>query len=60
MGCTIRIIREPGFGRLGAVKSLPTEARQVESEAKVRVVEIQFPDGQTMIVPRANVEVIET
>ena len=57
-GCPVRIIREPGFGRLGVVKSLPPEAQRVESEAKVRVVELEFPDGQTMLVPRTNVEVI--
>ncbi len=58
IGAPVRIIREPGFGRLGVVKGLPPEARQVESEAKVRVVEIQLPGGETMIVPRTNVEVI--
>jgi len=59
-GSPVRIIREPGFGRLGAVKSLPAEARPVESEAKVRVVELEFPEGDTMVVPRANVEAIES
>lgn len=59
-GSPIRIIREPHFGRLGKVKSLPPAAVAVESEAKVRVVEVQFPDGRTTIVPRANVEAIET
>jgi len=60
VGSPVRIIREPGFGRLGSVKSLPPEARAVESEAKVRVVELEFPEGDTMIVPRANVEAIES
>ena len=57
-GCPVRIIREPGFGRLGVVKSLPPEVQRVESEAKVRVVELVFPDGETVLVPRTNVEVI--
>ncbi len=57
-GATVRIIREPGFGRLGVVKSLPPEPRAVESEAKVRVVEIELAGGETMIVPRTNVEMI--
>lgn len=48
----------PGFGRLGVVKGLPPEARQVESEAKVRVVEVELPDGEKVIVPRTNVEVV--
>lgn len=59
-GSLIRIIREPGFGRLGTVKRLPPGIEIVESEAKVRVVEIEFPDGETAIVPRANVEAIES
>jgi hypothetical protein len=58
IGSTVRIIREPGFGRLGVVKALPPEAQRVESEAKVRVVELELADGGTMIVPRTNVEVI--
>jgi len=58
-GSPVRIIREPGFGRIGQVKSLPSGIQEVESEAKVRVVEVAFPDGETAIVPRANVEAIE-
>ncbi|MFP4057960.1 MAG: hypothetical protein ACLF0G_13920 [Candidatus Brocadiia bacterium] len=57
-GSGVRIIREPGFGRIGEVKSLPTGLHEVQSEARVRVVEVQFPNGETAIVPRANVEVI--
>jgi len=59
-GSPIRIIRQPGFGRLGTVKSLPVAPRTVESEAKVRVVEVAFPDGGTAVVPRANIEAIES
>jgi len=58
-GSPVRIIREPGFGRIGAVKSLPPGTAAIESEAHVRVVEVEFPDSQVVIVPRANVEAIE-
>jgi hypothetical protein len=58
-GSPVRIIREPGFGHIGSVKSLPSGSQQVESEARVRVVEVAFPDGTATIVPRANVEAIE-
>jgi hypothetical protein len=58
-GSAVRIIREPGFGRIGCVKSLPSGSQNVESEARVRVVEVAFPDGTATIVPRANVEAIE-
>jgi len=59
-GTRIRIIREPYFGCLGRVKSLPHGLAVVESEAKVRVVEVACDDGRTAIVPRSNVEAIES
>ncbi len=58
-GDPIRIIRSPGFGRLGKVKSLPPELRRVESETKVRVLEVELEDGAVATLPRANVEAIE-
>ncbi len=58
-GSPVRIIREPGFGRIGVLKRLPAGVVPIETEAKVRVAEVQFPDGQTAIVPRANLEAIE-
>jgi len=59
-GHQVRIIREPYFGQVGKVKSLPSELQQIETEAKVRVMEIQLSSGETVMIPRANVEVIET
>jgi hypothetical protein len=59
-GVSVRIIREPGFGRIGKVRELPSAAEAVESEAKVRVARIEFPDGQVVTVPRANLEAIES
>lgn len=58
-GTPIRIIREPYFGAIGEVHSLPVELERLESESKVRVVKIQLPDGRVVTVPRANVEIIE-
>jgi hypothetical protein len=60
IGDQIRIIRNPNFGMLGKVKALPSELRTIETEASVRVLEVEFPDGKTAIVPRANIEAIET
>jgi len=57
-GSPVRIIREPGFGRIGRVKRLPPGTEVVETEARVRIVEVEFPNGETAIVPRANVEAI--
>ncbi|GAX59700.1 tRNA-dihydrouridine synthase [Candidatus Scalindua japonica] len=59
IGNQIRIIRNPNFGMLGKVKELPSELQAIETEAMARVLKVEFPDGQTAIVPRANVEAIE-
>ncbi len=59
-GTLIRVIREPNFGKIAKVTALPEELTKVESETLVRVLEAQFEDGTRMVLPRANVEVIET
>jgi len=59
VGSSIRVVREPYFGKLGTVRSLPHEPQQVESGAVVRVLEAELADGQSVVVPRANVEIIE-
>jgi hypothetical protein len=58
-GTPIRIIRQPYFGAIGKVHSLPVELQQLESESMVRVVNIELEDGRVVTVPRANVEIIE-
>lgn len=55
----IRIIREPYFGQLGRVTALPVELQQLETEANVRVLEVELDDGVPITLPRANVEIIE-
>jgi hypothetical protein len=59
IGSLIRVIREPYFGALGKVKELPNELQKMESESMVRVLEVEFEDGGTALLPRANVEMIE-
>ncbi len=59
IGSSIRCIRSPYFGMIGKVAALPPELQVVDSEAKVRVLEVEFGDGKKFIVPRANVELIE-
>ncbi len=59
VGDLLRVIRVPHFGRIGRVSALPVELRQVESGARVRVLEVEFEDGSRALVPRANVELIE-
>lgn len=60
IGTLIRVIRQPNFGRIAKVTALPEELTKVESETLVRILEAQFEDGTKMVLPRANVEVIET
>ena len=59
IGSFVRVIREPHFGSLGKVTALPSELQQIETEAKVRVLELELEEGQRVIIPRANVEIIE-
>jgi hypothetical protein len=59
-GTLIRIIRQPHFGRIAKVISLPEELTKVESETLVRILEGEFEDGTRFSMPRANVEVIES
>ena len=58
-GDILRVIRAPYFGHIGRVHALPTELQQVESGARVRVLEVEFENGSRATVPRANVELIE-
>lgn len=60
LGTPIRAIREPYFGKLGNVASLPVELHKLETEAEVRVLEVEFDDGQRAMLPRANIEIIES
>ncbi len=59
IGSQVRVIREPYFGMLGKVTALPPELKEIETEAKVRVLELELEDGRKVIIPRANVEIIE-
>lgn len=58
-GSAVRIIREPHFGAIGTVDTLPSELTALETEAKVRVLTVKMKDGSIVTLPRANVELIE-
>jgi hypothetical protein len=59
VGSPVRCIRAPYFGEIGTVSGLPVELQIMPSETKVRVVEVALSGGDKIILPRANVEVIE-
>ena len=58
-GSLVRVIRAPYFGDIGTVVSLPSELQQMESETMVRVAEVEI-GGETLVIPRANLEMVET
>lgn len=61
VGTVIRLIREPFFGQLAEVTELPPDLDVIETEAHVRVLKARLRDGgQTLTIPRANVEILES
>ena len=58
IGTEVRVIRDPYFGKLGTVASLPSQPQALESGSKARVVEVACESGENVIVPRANVEIV--
>lgn len=59
IGMAVRIIREPHFGAIGNVVALPVELKKIETEALVRVLQVELEDKEIVALPRANVEIIE-
>lgn len=59
VGAPVRCIRAPHFGAIGRVSALPVALQTMPSETKVRVVEVDLGAEGTVVIPRANVEVIE-
>lgn len=59
IGRTARVIRDPYFGLIGQISALPSEPHILGSGSKARVLEVTFDSGETAIIPRANVELIE-
>ena len=59
-GSLVRVIRAPWFGVLGTVRELPPELERMESGTLVRVAKVELPDGEIALLPRANLEMVET
>ncbi len=59
IGDQVRVIRQPHFGHLGRVAALPAELQGLETGAHVRVLELKLDGGERIVLPRANVEIIE-
>jgi transcription antitermination factor NusG len=59
IGRPVRIIRDPYFGLIGEVAGLPPEPQALGSGSKARVLEVRIDSGESVVIPRANVELIE-
>ncbi len=59
IGYQVRVIRQPHFGQIGKISALPSELQKLETGASVRVLELELADNHKIILPRANVEIIE-
>jgi hypothetical protein len=59
IGAAIRVVRDPYFGVLGHVSDLPQSPQSLASGSKARVLEVATASGARLIVPRANVELVE-
>ncbi|MEC8560590.1 MAG: hypothetical protein VXY94_10995 [Planctomycetota bacterium] len=60
LGTPVRVIRDPHFGLIGTVASLPEAPQVLGSGSKSRVLEVSLETGEVVTVPRATVELIET
>ncbi len=59
VGMAVRIIREPYFGMIGKVVDLPVPLELIDTESRVRILEVELAEGKRVKLPRANVEIIE-
>lgn len=57
-GAEIRIVSEPYFGAVGIIAEITKEPMMIETEAKVPVVKVLLANGEQVVVPRANVEML--
>lgn len=58
IGGRFRAIRAPYFGQFGTIVDLPNEPENIESGAKVRVLEAELDSGTICKIPRANIELV--
>lgn len=60
IGAHLRIIRRPNFGEIGVVTELPPDPTKLDSGTYARILKLKLnKNGEEVIVPRSNVEMIE-
>ncbi len=58
IGQRVRVINDPYFGSLGEVVGLPRESTAIPTGAVVPVAEVALADGERVLIPRKNVEIL--
>jgi hypothetical protein len=56
-GATVRLLRQPGMGEIGHVVGLHQNT-VLTSGLRARAADVQLEDGQTLLVPTVNLEII--
>ena len=59
IGSLLRCIRGEHFGRIGRITALPAPLQELASESHARVLEADLEGVGRVLLPRANVELIE-
>ena len=59
VGSLLRCIRGEHFGRIGRITALPAPLQELGSESHARVLEAELGGAGRVVLPRANVELIE-
>lgn len=57
VGMRVRVVNEPCFGAVGIVRQVVRDPQITETEARVPVVRVEMTNGDSVLVPRANVEI---
>jgi hypothetical protein len=58
VGAQVRVIRQPYLGSVGEVISLPSQARAIDSGARLRGAEVELEEKGRVFIPYANLELI--
>lgn len=58
VGASVRLIRHPYFGKVGTIVELPHAPQRLDTGAEARVVSVRIGGEETVVVPRANIEII--
>ncbi|HEY74428.1 MAG: hypothetical protein DRJ03_21995 [Chloroflexi bacterium] len=58
VGARVRAVRAPYMGRAGTIKALPTNARLIDTGARVHGAEVDIGQDEPVFIPLANLEIL--